>query len=80
VIPYPPEVPVIETGKTQRMPCVMKIAEFIVSLQVVQALAGGVLLVFILANSADDVNLGFMLLFVGFCIVIAIVAGWLVSK
>ncbi|MEV4378941.1 hypothetical protein [Streptosporangium sp. NPDC049644] len=70
----------VETDKAQRMPRVMKIAEFIVSLQAVQALAGGALLVFLLVSSAGDVNSGLALLLVGFCIVIAVLAGWLASR
>ncbi|MGW0586369.1 hypothetical protein [Streptosporangium sp. NPDC002607] len=70
----------VETGKTQHMPRVMKIAEFIVSLQAVQALAGGALLAFVFVNSADDMNSGLVLLFVGFCVVIAVLAGWLANK
>ncbi|SNT62556.1 hypothetical protein SAMN05216276_10926 [Streptosporangium subroseum] len=70
----------VETGKTQQMPRAMKIAEFIVSLQAVQALAGGALLAFVLVNSAGDANFGLVLLFVGFCIVIAVLAGWLLSR
>ncbi|MER6170549.1 hypothetical protein [Streptosporangium sp. NPDC001681] len=70
----------VETGKTQHMPRVMKVAEFIVSLQAVQALAGGALLVFVFVNSADDVNSGLVLLSVGFCVVIAVLTGWLASK
>jgi hypothetical protein len=62
------------------MPRVMKIAEFIVSLQAVQALAGGALLAFVFVSSADDVNSGFVLLFIGFCVVIAVLAAWLASK
>jgi hypothetical protein len=62
------------------MPRLMKIAEFIVSLQAVQALAGGVLLAFVLVSSADEVNSWFVLLLVGFCMVIAVLAGWLAGK
>jgi hypothetical protein len=62
------------------MPRLMKIAEFIVSLQAVQALAGGVLLAFVLVSSADEVNSWFVLLLVGFCMIIAVLAGWLAGK
>jgi hypothetical protein len=62
------------------MPRLMKIAEFIVSFQAVQALAGGALLVFVLVISADEVNSWFVLLLVGFCLVIAVLAGWLAGK
>jgi hypothetical protein len=58
----------------------MKIADFIVSLQAVLALAGGALLVFILVSSADEVNSWFVLLLVGFCMVIAVLAGWLANR
>ncbi|AWS47528.1 hypothetical protein [Streptosporangium sp. 'caverna'] len=62
------------------MPRLMRIAEFIVSLQAVQALAGGALLAFVLVSSADEVSSWLVLLLVGLCMVIAVLAGWLASR
>ncbi|WP_371782142.1 hypothetical protein [Streptosporangium subroseum] len=62
------------------MPRVMRIADFIVSLQAVLALAGGALLAFVLVSSADEVSSWFVLSLVGFCMVIAVLASWLANK